>query len=148
MANAAKLALETNPLAVVRRGLDRVPRRTALWTRVVVVVREVACAVVIPPRRRIHEPRRVERRDALGQGDLGVRRCVELTPAFVVYDLCRVKGITSAFCLSASQPRVNLFFILSYPGHDAGVAQMLVEQNVELPLKLLLLGCVWSGYAW
>lgn len=55
-----------------------------------VVVGEVARAVVVPARCRIDQPAAVHGPDALGNGDLGVRGRPDLAPAFVVDDLDKV----------------------------------------------------------
>ena len=87
MANAAELALDADPVAVIWRRLDRVERCAALRAGVLVVVGEVARAVVVPARCRVDQPAAVDGPDALGDGVLGVRGCPDLAPAFVVDDL-------------------------------------------------------------
>lgn len=87
VADTSELALDADPVAVVRGRLDRVERRAALGAGVLVVVGEVARAVVVPPRCRVDQPAAVDGPDALGNGVLGVRRCPDLAPAFVVDDL-------------------------------------------------------------
>lgn len=88
--DTAKLALEANPAAVVRGRLDRVERRAALRVGVMVVVGEVARAVVVPARCRVDQPAAINGPDALGNGVLGVGWRPDLAPAFVVDDLDKV----------------------------------------------------------
>lgn len=59
---------------------------SALRVGVVVVVAEVACAVVVPATGRVNKSRRIQLLDACGQLDLGVVVC-DLAPAFIVDDL-------------------------------------------------------------
>lgn len=109
MADTSELALDADPVAVVRGRLDRVEGRAALGARVLVVVGEVARAVVVPARCRVDQPAAVDGPDALGDGVLGVRRGPDLAPAFVVDDLdktlirgrCLVGGWVGQLCSPA-----------------------------------------------
>lgn len=87
MPDTAELALEADSAAVVRGGLDRVEWGAALRVGVMVVVGEVARAVVVPARCRVDQPAAVDGPDALGNGVLGVRWRPDLAPAFIVDDL-------------------------------------------------------------
>lgn len=95
MANTTKLALEANTFLVVWRGVDRVVGCSALRARVVVIIRVITSAVVIPARGGIYQPRPVDLLDALGDGNLGVRGCIELAPALIVDDLVGFSKKTS-----------------------------------------------------
>lgn len=87
MADSSELALDADSVAVIWGRLDRVEWRTALGAGVLVVVREVARAVVVPARCRVDQPAAVDGSDAVGNGVLGVRRCPDLAPALIVDDL-------------------------------------------------------------
>lgn len=90
MAEASELALDADPVAVVGRRLDRVEGRAALGAGVLVVVGEVARAVVVPARGGVDQPAAVDGPDALGDGVLGVGGRPDLAPAFVVDDLGKI----------------------------------------------------------
>lgn len=129
VADTSELALDADTVAVVRRRLDRVEWCAALGVGVVVVVGEVACAVVVPARGRVDQPAAVGGPDALGDGVLGVGWCPDLAPAFVV-DHLEIRSAAAALCDCRGT---------TYPGHNGGVAQVLVNHDVELALKLCLL---------
>lgn len=139
VADTSELALDADSVAVIGGRLDRVERRAALGARVLVVVGEVARAVVVPARCRVDQPAAVDGPDPLGNGVLGVRRCPDLAPAFVVNDLDR--RLTHGRSLEAGQAGSSICSPAgaTYPGHNGGVAQVLVDQDVELALKLCLL---------
>lgn len=137
MPDTTELALEANSAAVVRGRLDRVEWSAALRVGVMVVVGEVARAVVVPARRRVDQPAAVHGPDALGNGDLGVRGRPDLAPAFIVDDLDKVL-INQSLMFSGCHA--------TYPGDDGGVAHVLVDQDVELALKLCLLVTVGERY--
>lgn len=108
MPDTTELALEANPATVVRGRLDRVEWGAALRVGVMVVVGEVARAVVVPARCRVDQPAAVDGPDALGNGVLGVRRRPDLAPAFVVDDLDKLlinKSLVFSGWLSRHLPR-------------------------------------------
>lgn len=139
VAKAAELALEPDPARVIRRRVDGVVRRAALRTGVVMVVRKVACAMVPPARCRVDQPRPVQGLDTLREGNLWVWWREQLAPAFVVYDLSKHGQQVPSW--------VSSHGLCTYPGHDARVAQVLVDEDVELALKLLLLRRVRREHA-
>jgi hypothetical protein len=87
MANTAKLALDSNSFRVVRGRVNGVPRRSALRVRIVVVVRIVSGAEIVPSRDGIDEPSPVKAADHLCKFEFRVVCLRLLTPAFVEDDL-------------------------------------------------------------
>lgn len=138
MPDTAELALEANSAAVVRGRLDRVEWRAALRVGVMVVVGEVARAMVVPTRCRVDQSGAVHGPDALGNGVLGVRWRPDLAPAFVVDDLDKVLVNQSLMFFGCCHA--------TYPGDNGRVAHVLVDQNVELAFKLGLLFTVGERY--
>lgn len=92
MSNSTKFALETDPVAVIRRRGDRVVGGSTLWACIMVVVREVSSAVVKPARRRIDQSRPIDGSNSISNAILGVWLLDKLTPALVVNDLCFVSS--------------------------------------------------------
>lgn len=113
---AAEFALDGDAAWIEGRGLDGVEGRAALGVGVVVVIVEIAGAVVEPATGGIYESCWVERVDEVGEGKFGVFALGDLAPAFVVDD----------------------------PGDDAGVAAVLTDECFELALEFLLLLSVWK----
>lgn len=102
------------------------------------VVRIVSStALIIPPSRGIDEPSAIQLLDSLGNRNLWEWLCAQLAPAFVVDDLSI--SLVSLSCESLE--------VVAYPGHNAGVAQMFVDQHVELPFELVLLSRVWRWHS-
>lgn len=87
MSDASKLALDTDTFRIIRARVDRVVRRAALGTRVVMVIGEVALPVVEPAGRRVNQSCPVKLFDPLGDSDLRVRLREQLAPALIVDDL-------------------------------------------------------------
>lgn len=92
-------------------GLDGVEGCAALGVGVVVVVVEVAGAMVKPATGGDHQPRWVEGVYEVSECEFGILTVGDLAPAFVVDD----------------------------PGDDAGVAAVLADEQLELALEFLLL---------
>lgn len=111
LADTAEFALEADAAGVVGAGLDGVEGRAALRVRVVVIVAEVACAVVEPAAGRIDESGGVEGVDEVGELELRIVGVADLAPAFIV----------------------------DHPGDDAGIAAVLADEDFELALEFLLL---------
>lgn len=96
----AEFALDRDAAWIEGSGLDGVEGRAALGVGVVVVVVEVAGAVVEPAAGRIYESCWIQRVHEVGEGEFGVFAFSDLAPAFVVDD----------------------------PGDDAGVAAVLADE--------------------
>ena len=96
----AEFALDRDAAWIEGSGLDGVEGRAALGVGVVMVVVEVARAVVEPAAGRIYESCWIQRVHEVGEGEFGVFAFGDLAPAFVVDD----------------------------PGDDAGVAAVLEDE--------------------
>lgn len=83
MPETAELALEAYARGVEGTGVVVCPWRSALCTDVVVIVAEVAGAVVVPAADGVDEAGWIEAFDGFGQGEFGVVGGY-LAPAFVV----------------------------------------------------------------
>jgi hypothetical protein len=97
----AEFALDGDAAWVMRSGLDGVEGRSALGVSVVVVVVEIAGAVVEPAACGVHEPCWVQGVYEVGESEFGVFAVGDLAPAFVIDD----------------------------PGDDAGVAAVLANEK-------------------
>jgi hypothetical protein len=111
-----EFALYGDAAWVMGSGLDGVEGCAALGVGVVVVVVEIAGAVVEPTACGVYEPCRVQGVYEVGEGEFWVLAVGDLAPAFVVDD----------------------------PGDDAGVAAVLADEKFELALEFLLLVGVWE----
>lgn len=87
MPNTAKLALNGNACGVMWARLERVEWRTALRVGVMMIIVEVASAVVEPAGGRINEPGRIQLLGAAGQVEFRIVPIGDLTPPFIVDDL-------------------------------------------------------------
>lgn len=97
-------------------------------------------ALVIPSRRGIDKSCAVQLLNALGNRDFRERLCAQLTPALVVDDLAMIS--VSVECEKLGDDAM----FVTYPSHNACVAQMLVDQDVELSFELGLLSSVWRWH--
>lgn len=86
LSETAKFALDGDAARIVRSGLDGVEGRAALRVGVVVVVVEVASAVVEPSAGGVHEPCWIQGVYEIGECELGVFTIDDLAPALVVDD--------------------------------------------------------------
>lgn len=111
LSKTTEFALDGDARGVEWSGLNRVEGRSALRVCIVMIVMEVACAMVKPATGRINQSGRVQRVYKVGQFKLGIFSVVDLAPAFIVDD----------------------------PSNDAGVASVLADKHFELALELLLL---------
>lgn len=107
----AEFALDRDAARIEGSGLDGVEGGAALRVGVVVIVVEIAGAVVEPATGGIYESCWVQRVYKVGECEFGIFTLGNLAPAFVVND----------------------------PGDDAGVAAVLSDKRFELALEFLLL---------
>ena len=107
----AKFTLDGDAARVVGSGLDGVEGRAALRVGVVVVVVEVAGAMVEPSAGGIYEPCWIQGVHEISECEFGVFAIGDLAPACVVDD----------------------------PGDDARIAAVLANEQFELALEFLLL---------
>jgi len=112
-----EFSLDGDTAWVVGSGLDGVEGCAALRVGVVVVVVEVAGAMVEPATCSDHQPRWVEGVYEVGECEFRILTISDLAPAFVVDD----------------------------PGDDAGVAAVLADEQLELALEFLLLFGIWEN---
>lgn len=123
MSDTTKFALEADALGIILGGQDRVERCTALRVCVVVVVKEITVAMIVPSGNRVDKSRLIQVTDNLGKYLLRIWWAAQLSPSLIVND----------------------------PLNNRSVALVLVDEGFELTLKLLLLCTVrlgWRRQAW